>query len=264
MPARRLTTSTLVESALSPDGSRLLLSRSVPTGAGASERRYSLLPFAGGGETALNIPGGADRAGWDDSVTLRVARQVAGGTRAGLLDVRSGAMSRTVTIPDSLLADVRPVPDGWAWIPNGKDRVRIERAGKTVDIAKPAWFGELNRLAIDARENAWPCSAGTREPTTRSAWPWPRSRAARPRCGQPTRPSSATSSGSTTDRCCSRRGTRPSRRSWTRSAAPAAITRLGRISRPSAGISVSPDLKRISVVERNYHGDAFTSRIVRR
>ena len=37
---RRLTTSTLIESSLSPDGSRLLLSRRVPTGAGANERRY--------------------------------------------------------------------------------------------------------------------------------------------------------------------------------------------------------------------------------
>ena len=45
---------------------------------------------------------------------------------------------------------------------------------------------------------------------------------------------------------------------------PGKLTRLGRISRPNAGISVSADLKRVSVVESNYHGDAFTSRIVRR
>ena len=47
-------------------------------------------------------------------------------------------------------------------------------------------------------------------------------------------------------------------------AGPGKPTRIGRIARPSAGISVSADLKRISVVERNYHGDAFTSRVVRR
>jgi hypothetical protein len=45
---------------------------------------------------------------------------------------------------------------------------------------------------------------------------------------------------------------------------PGKPARLGRIARPNAGISVSADLKRISVIERSYHGDAFTSRIVRR
>ena len=43
---------------------------------------------------------------------------------------------------------------------------------------------------------------------------------------------------------------------------PRPLTRVGRVARPSADISVSADLKRISVVERNYHGDAFSSRVV--
>jgi len=46
-------------------------------------------------------------------------------------------------------------------------------------------------------------------------------------------------------------------------AGPGRGTRLGRVSRPSDNTSVSDDLKRISVVERNYHGDAFSSRIVK-
>ena len=235
----------------------------MPTGAGASERRYSLLPFAGGSETALNIPGGADRAGWDDSVTLRVARQVAGGTRVGLFDVRSGAMSRTVTIPDSLLADVRPVPDGWAWIPNGKDRVRIERAGKTVDIAKPAWFGELDRLAIDARGSVamlgW--NAGTYDSL---------GVAVAPLAGGPATLWTADAAELGDVKWLDDGSLlftpwdTPESALLDKISGPSRITRLGRISRPSAGISVSPDLKRISVVERNYHGDAFTSRIVRR
>ena len=45
---------------------------------------------------------------------------------------------------------------------------------------------------------------------------------------------------------------------------PGRLERLGRMPRPIAGISVSRDLKRIAYVERNYHGDAFMSRIVRR
>jgi hypothetical protein len=39
--------------------------------------------------------------------------------------------------------------------------------------------------------------------------------------------------------------------------------RLEAVTRPIAGISVSDDLERIGVLESNYHGDAFMSRIVR-
>jgi hypothetical protein len=261
---RRLTTSTLIESALSPDGSRLLLSRRVPTSAGANERRFSVLPFAGGSEAALNIPGGADRAGWADSVTVRVVRQVATGTRVGLLDIRTGAMSRTATLPDSLIADVRAVPDGWAWIPSGKDRVRIQRAGKTVEIPKPAWFGELNRLAIDSAGGrvailGW--NAGTYDSI---------GVAVAPLAGGPPVMWTADAAESG-DAMWLGDGSllftpwdTPESALLVKLGGPGRISRLGRISRPSAGISASADLKRISVVERNYHGDAFTSRIVRR
>jgi len=115
---RRFTTSTAVDAPISPDGARVLLSRRVPNG----DPRLSILPFDGGGETTLNVPGGAERVGWTDANTVRTGRRVAGGTRVGLLDVRTGAMSRTLTIPDSLVGDAWPVPDGWAWIPNTRDR----------------------------------------------------------------------------------------------------------------------------------------------
>jgi eukaryotic-like serine/threonine-protein kinase len=261
---RRLTTSTLIESALSPDGSRLLLSRRVPTGAGASERRFSLMPFAGGGETALNIPGGADRAAWADSVSLAVVRQVATGTRVGLLDVRTGAVSRTLTIPDSLLADVYPVPDGWAWIPAGKDRVRIERAGKTVELAKPAWFGVLERLAVDpggARVAVLGWNAGSYDSLGVAVAPLAG--------GTPTLwTADAAEAGDVMwlddgSLLFTSRDT-PESALLFKLSGPGKLARLGRISRPSAGVSASADLERITVVERNYHGDAFTSRIVRR
>ena len=44
---------------------------------------------------------------------------------------------------------------------------------------------------------------------------------------------------------------------------PGRLDRLGAVTRPIAGISVSSDLERIAVLESNYHGDAFMSRIVR-
>ena len=74
----------------------------MPTSAGGTERRFSVLPFGGGSETTLNIPGVADARRWTDSVTVRVASQTAGGTRVSLLDVRTGAVGRSVDIADSL------------------------------------------------------------------------------------------------------------------------------------------------------------------
>jgi Tol biopolymer transport system component len=261
---RRLTTSTFIESSLSPDGSRLLLARTVATGGGEADRRYALLPFAGGSETALNIPGGADRAAWHDSLSVRVVKQVETGTRVGLVDVRTGAMIRTATIPDSLLVDVRAVPDGWAWIPSSKDRVRIERAGKTVEIAKPAWFGELTRLALDhAGERlvmvGW--NAGTYDSLGIAVAP----------VGGGTPALWAADAAEGGDAMWLGDGSvlfmpwdTPESALLFKVGGPGRLTRIGRIARPSAGITVSADLKRISVVERNYHGDAFTSRIVRR
>jgi Tol biopolymer transport system component len=260
---RRLTTSTLIESALSPDGSRLLLARRVPTGAGANEQRYSLMPFAGGSETALNIPGGADRTAWVDSVTVAVLRRVPAGTRVGLLDVRTGAVSRSLTISDSLAIGMRPVPGGWAWIPSSRDRVRIERAGQAVEIAKPAWFGELHQLAVDPRGErvamvGW--NTGTYDSLGVAVAPLAG--------GPPTFWDTDAAEGS--DLMWLGDGSllfapwdTPESALLFKLTGPRQLTRLGRISRPSAGISVSADLRRMSVVERNYHGDAFTSRIVR-
>ncbi|MGN6393472.1 MAG: protein kinase domain-containing protein [Gemmatimonadales bacterium] len=260
---RRLTTSTPIESALSPEGSRLLLARRVPAGTGAYERRYSLMPFAGGSETALNVPGGADRADWVDSVTVAVTKRVTGGTRAGLLDVRTGAMSRTFTIPDSLAIGIQPVPNGWAWIPRTRDRVHIDQNGKALEVLKPAWFGQLFQLAVDPRSErvamiGW--NVGTDDSLGIAVAP----------LAGGTAVFWAADAAETGDLAWLADGSllfepwdTPESALLFKLGAPGKLTRLGRISRPSAGISVSADLKRVSVVERNYHGDAFTSRVVR-
>jgi hypothetical protein len=45
--------------------------------------------------------------------------------------------------------------------------------------------------------------------------------------------------------------------------APEKVARLGKVPRSVAGVSVSHDLKRALVLEQDYHGDAFMSRVVR-
>jgi len=45
---------------------------------------------------------------------------------------------------------------------------------------------------------------------------------------------------------------------------PGRAEKLGAIPRRVSSISVSKDLKRVAVVVRNYHGDAWMSKVVRR
>jgi hypothetical protein len=141
--------------------------------------------------------------------------------------------------------------------------VHIERAGKAVDIAKPAWFGQLERLAVDSAGGriamiGWnagsydsigvavaPLAGGAPELWTADAAEngyirWIRD-----------------------GRLLFSVWDTPESVVLSQVAGPGRVTRLGRVARPSASTSVSDDLKRISVVERNYHGDAFTSRVVR-
>ena len=103
----------------------------------------------GGSETPLNIPGSPRGAAWADSVTVSVSSQTATGVRVSLVDVRTGAVDRSIDIPDSLVRSVVPLPDGWAWIPSTADRVVVRRGAKATDIPKPSWFGELNGLSAD-------------------------------------------------------------------------------------------------------------------
>jgi eukaryotic-like serine/threonine-protein kinase len=256
---RRFTTSTVVYAAISPDGSRVLLSRRVPNG----EPRLSLLPFEGGGETILNVPGGAARTGWTDAATVRTGRRVTGGTGVGLMDVRTGAMSRTLVIPDSLVADAWPVPGGWAWIPSTKDRVHIEREGKAVEIPMPAWFAEVNYLAVDSAGGriamgGW--NAGTYDSIGVAVAPLA---GGAPELWTADAAEGAESQWLRDGGLLVSVHDTPESVVLYRVTGPRRVIRLGRVARPSANTSVSDDLRRISVVERNYHGDAFSSRVVR-
>jgi hypothetical protein len=55
----------------------------------------------------------------------------------------------------------------------------------------------------------------------------------------------------------------PERYSLYRLLGPGRAAKLGTIPRTVSSLSVSEDLKRVAVVVRNYHGDAWMSRVVR-
>jgi hypothetical protein len=259
---RLVKTSTRVGAQLSPDGGRLLLVRNLPSSAGGAERRFSVLPFAGGSETPLNIPGSPRTVVWADSATVSVSSQTATGARISLLDVRTGSATRSIEILDSLALSVVPLPDGWAWIPATRDRVVVQHGGKTTDIARASWFGELVGLSADPTGQrlamtGW--NAGTYDSVGVAVVP----------AAGGTSILWATSAAEQVGASFLNDGSilftpwdTPESAVLYKVSGPGRLDRLGAVTRPIAGISVSNDLGRIAVLESNYHGDAFMSRIV--
>jgi eukaryotic-like serine/threonine-protein kinase len=260
---RLVKTSTRVGAQLSPDGDRLLLARTLPSSAGGAERRFSVLPFGGGSETPLNIPGSPRGAAWADSVTVSVSSQTATGVRVSLLDVRTGSATRSIDIPDSLAVSVVPLPDGWAWIPATTDRVIVRRGAKSADIPKPSWFGQLISLTVDPAGQrlamtGW--NAGTYDSVGVAVVP----------AAGGTPILWATSAAEQIGASFLNDGSvlfmpwdTPESAVLYQVSGPGRLDRLGAVTRPIGGISVSNDLERIAVLERNDHGDAYMSRIVR-
>ena len=256
-------TSTRIGAQISPDGSRILVARTRPTGSGGSERRLSILSFSSSNETPLNVAGSPNAWRWTDSVTVIVTRQTATGVRVSLVDVRNSAVGRSTDIPDSLVAAVTPLPDGWAWIAPNRDKVVIQTGGRTVDIPKPAWFGSLvglsadpagRRLAITGWNAGTSDSVGLAVVSAAGGTPalWAASPAEEVGAGFLDDGSIVFTVWDT-----------PESAVLYRVAAPGQRERLGSVPRPIAGLNVSRDLKRIVVLETNYHGDAYMSRIVR-
>ncbi|MGH7621813.1 MAG: protein kinase domain-containing protein, partial [Gemmatimonadaceae bacterium] len=141
-----------VNASISPDGSRLLVQRRVPTSGGHADLRFSLMPFAGGTEAPLPVAGVTRYAIWSDSVTVAVATQTPSGLRLAEVDVRSGTQRNTLDLPDSTLAFALPLRDGWAWIPASGDRVIVKRGGKSRTYQEPKWYAFLFEIAADSAE----------------------------------------------------------------------------------------------------------------
>jgi tRNA A-37 threonylcarbamoyl transferase component Bud32 len=135
-----------VGASISADGERILMRRSVPGPNGADDTRFSVAPFGGGAETPLKVSGDVVGAEWLDSVTVIVRALTPTGTRFVRTDVRTGATGLSIDLPDSTIGAMTALPDGWAWISRGRDRVIVDQGGKRHEIAKPAWYEVLARV----------------------------------------------------------------------------------------------------------------------
>ena len=248
---------------LAPDGQRLLVGRQTPVAGGGVELRFTVMPFAGGAEAPLNVPTSARGARWFDSVTVGYGLQTPAGVRLALVDVRSGKPVGGVELPDSLLRAAVPVPQGWAWIPAGRDRIIVDQGGTRREFPKPAWFTGFFDLDVDrtgSRLLAVGWNAGSFDslgvvvaPVAGGEWTLWRKEFAE----------------DGTARFLDDGGMVFIRRPTQETMAlehlpgPGVAHPVGTIPRVVADLAVSGDLRRVAIVERTPHGDAWMSHIAR-
>ena len=261
--ARVLRSSTPVSADVSPDDRRLLVARVLPSAEGRSELRLSVMPVAGGAETPLSGPGTALDAEWADSVTVATARLTSRGLRFALTDVRTGAERNVLDLPDSAMQDFEPLPDGWAWIPAGGLEVIVRAGGRTREIAKPDWFNQLTNVSAspDGKRLAYTgWDAATYDSLRVDVVPVDG--------GAPERWAAHfgesghgrfTSDGSVLFPVF---GTQESVTLY-RLTGPGREARIGTVPRPVTNFLSSRDPRLAAVLVRDYHGDAWMSRVVR-
>ena len=252
---------------MSPDGGRLLMGR--VDGSQNGEWRWSVTSASGVGGPESTISGGGvgSLAFWTDSTTIAMRERNAQAWRLSLIDVRTNARRAAFTVPDSTVDDFSPLPGGaWAWLSPGGRSIAIRPAGASAVRRLPLspWYMRAielgashdgSKLAIvgwsapdgdslglsvlsasDGSESHWSTMFGEN-----GGLDWLAD-------GSILLFNQATNDTYTLQRV---RG-------------PGQIEQLGAISRPIISASVSRDLRRMSIITRDRHGDAWSMRVVKR
>ncbi|MEO8200004.1 MAG: protein kinase [Gemmatimonadota bacterium] len=140
--------STPVQVEISPDGARLRWIRDLP---GSGEKLVGITPYDDTIQHQVAISGALLSANWLDSVTLQVGtRRADKRMHLALVDVRTGLESRAFDLPaDSDVVDFTAVADGWSWIPASGDRIEVRQKGRTRTFLKPPWLRTVGQLLAD-------------------------------------------------------------------------------------------------------------------
>jgi hypothetical protein len=237
--------------------------RNVPIGGGHAELRFTVMPFAGGAESPIGVPGVPSNVFWADSITLGVATPTAGGLHFVAVDVRSSAQHNPMDIADSVVAWATALPDGWAWIPAGRDRIKVRQAGQTREFHPPSWYANVFQIAADPSGQRI-FFAGIDKATSDSTGVGVLSL----RDGSMTQWTSLWVVGG---------GMTPladgslfldvslTQESLTffKLSGPGQPQRLGASPRPLRAVSTAADLKHATALERDYRADAWLSKVVR-
>jgi hypothetical protein len=248
---------------ISPDGTRILLGREPPAGAGVRGVRYSVRLYDGGAETPIVADPLLTRAFWEDAATVAVSDEVGGKVRLSLLDVRTNARRNVHQTGDATIWDFEPLHDGWVWLPEGGSRLRLAAGGTPRDLAVPASYESVTSMSArpDGTLAIMGWNAGTAD-TIRVNSIDLQSGAATLWIAEPVENALIRMHAD---------GTLLFGR-WESSesvalyhlTAPGASRPLGSIPRPVDGLSVSDDLARATVGSREYFGDVWMMRVVTR
>jgi len=258
---RVLESTTRLAIEVSPDGSRLLIKKDVDLTAG----QLAVMPFTGGSETPVPLNGTPIAAFWADSASIAIGERRPDGLHLSLADARTGTRRSDMVLPDSAINDFAPLGDGWAWLPRNGRKIAWQRPGESAprQWLQPDWYANLthvtatsggSQLAImgwkavtndsivisvvklaDSSMTPWAAMFGEDggmhwlPDGSLMVWIW------------------------TTQESVSLYRVR----------GPGRVTSLGVVARPIYGFRASDDLRRAAVVVRNYHGDAWMSRVVR-
>jgi hypothetical protein len=251
-----------VSAQVSPDGARLLLRHIVPTGGGHTQAQYSVMPFSGGPDAPIPGAGQPLRVFWTDSVTVGIATQIPAGLRLTEADVRTGVQRNAIELPDSTFTEATPVPGGWAWIPRSNDRIMVREGGHTRIIPKPDRYAFVQHLTADAARHrllygAYDVSTGDSLAVGVVSLDdgllteWGRVFA------DHGRPVSLADGSMLLEAAQS-----ASNLSFFKLTGPGQMQRLGTSALPVQDVSVSADLKRAVVSERDYRADAWMNQVV--
>ena len=261
--AQRVLRATTPVSALpSPDGSQLLLGRTLPVGVGRAEARYTIRQFAGGVESPVRGPGPSVTAWWTDNDHVGIVSTKGTGLQLSLLDVRQNTLVRSLDIADSTIQDVDVLPDGWVYVPSSLDRVVTVRGGERREERMPGSLANVFEVRTDGAGRifaiGWSSSLDSlialQVPMNGSRWTvW-----AAFLGGEGGDVSPLSGGGLLVS-------VQPSQASAAlyRVSAPGRPVMLGTVPRPVAGLFPSRDGRRATVLVRDYHGDAWMSRVVR-
>lgn len=237
--------------------------RRVPGPNGQAGLRLSVAPFVGGAETSLSATGNVVGAEWVDSVTIAVHSLTGAGSRFARTDVRTGAVSHAIQIADSTIVSMTALPNGWAWIPARRDLIVVEQAGQRHEIAKPAWYAGLHGVAASADGahllmTGWAASTndtiGVDVVPTTGGRPanWSRSFAENGWARWLADGSIAFAVWTSLDAVTVRQVTKPGQEKP-----------IGAIAYLANALSLSRDLKRATIMSREYRGDAWMYRVVK-
>jgi hypothetical protein len=258
---RILRASSEVGATVSPDGERLLVGRLVALPGGHSELRFSVMPFDGGAETPLSARGTVRRARWSDESHVAIGALVPGGLRLSELDVQSGAERNVLQLSDSALRDLDALPDGWVWIAPTRDRLVVARHGARREYRAPAGFGGIYQLDVDrARRRVlyvgYGGATGDSTAVVSLSLDDGKQTLLMTTSGEFGRVTASTTHAAVV-------GMARTQDSWELLAidAPGQVTSLGTIGRPIASLSVSDDLRRATVMVRDYRADAWLNRV---